>query len=349
MNDGDDELADTLRQRVDRALAERLAQPDALSPGALIRILYPVIGKYRDAGLALADIASVLQAEGYPINKGHLVRHLGVIEKTSDRSPGQQDSASATPKTHSDSRKTKPVGKASTSGRSTVDTTGAAPSKARQALPEQSAPNRGQNATDYTPGDPLALEGKWITGEPVRWWTPSPAGDAAPTESPLPMPLRYPLPEALRPKDMPPVPDEWAIYDLKAMPDDRLALPDTGSMFRKWWCYFSPRISSGSRLYGVLPGCDPEAPYGRYPDGRPYENEHGVWGIGQGGATRQRSLIDKVPPGEPTPIDLFLGFPSAEGPNAGYYLLSNPDDPLILAWKEAARRCGRPTDPPKVT
>lgn len=140
---------------------------------------------------------------------------------------------------------------------------------------------------NHTPAEALELEGTWITGAPVKWWSAPDVNDSVPAECPLPMPLRYALPVDLRPKDMPAVPDDWSIYKLTAGKRDKHRLPDTGSVLRKWWCFFSPRLSSTSRLFGVLPGIDPEAPYGRYPDGRPYTSDDEVWGLGRCGAPAQ--------------------------------------------------------------
>lgn len=343
-----DELDDMCR-RIDAALASRAAGTSGISRGAIIRRLYPVILKYRSAGLTLEDIAEVLQAEGYPITPRHLTWHLGAIKKergalsstSAQRQPAlpletqEPDEPSPSPE--------EPEGRETDMQAERALQQAASSDGRKEAVTKQPAQDRDRNSTEYTAADPLALEGQWLTGAPMRWWTPSRSGDPAPSESPLPMPLRYPLPEELRPEKMPPVPEEWGTYELKAMPGDKLELPDTGSLFRKWWCYFSPRISSSSRLYGVLPGSDPEAPYGRYLDGRPYKADNRVWGIGQGGPARQLSMINKVPPREPTPVGLAFGFPETPS-NAG-----NSEEPDVLAWKAAARRCGQPTDPPKAT
>lgn len=294
-------------------------------------------------GVRISDIATVLGIKPKTLSNG--LAQLRKIKRAQAQGSLSRDVSRSEPKAapsvRGDRLLAKPVAD------ETIPSAGSVARKT-SAL-EQSVPDRGPNSTDYTPDDPLLLEGQWITGEPVRWWSSRRSGDAAPPASPLPLPLRYPLPENLRPAEMPPVP-EWAIYDLKEMPGDRLQLPDTGSLFRKWWCYFTPRMPPGACLYGVLPGCDPEAPYGRYLDGRPYKADRSVWGIGQGGATRQKSMIGKVPPGETTPVDLALGFPAAESSQAGQaLLLEPPDDPRVVAWKAAARHCGQPTDPPKVT
>lgn len=346
------EFADELCRNVDHALAERLkSQAAKASRGALVRRLYPVIQKYRRVGMTLEEIASVLQEQGYDLNRGHLVWHLGRIDKESPLgvvTPHQEPLPIE--QEVNESGEPAEVDSLPSNKRDTRQADKPSEPKPKAKAEIEPKAKKSDEASDLSFSDPLELEGTWITGAPVKWWPAPKVSDSAPAECPLPMPLRYALPVELRPKDMPAVPDDWSIYKLTEGKRDKHRLPDTGSVLRKWWCFFSPRLSSTSRLYGVLPGIDPEAPYGRYPDGRPYTSDDEVWGLGQGGAVRQLSMIDKVPPGEVTPVDLFLGFPGSSSSSVGDALLFDPaDSPDVLEWKEAAKRCGQPTDPPEVT
>lgn len=291
---------------------------------------YDLIERRLSEGVRLSAIADVLGMSPKTLSNGlSLLRKAKGSKPKSGPVEGKQESS------RPEAKQSKP------SPTSTTAKPAPAP-PAREAKPAPSP--------DHMPAGAIELDGEWITGERVKWWPPPKVSDGAPAECPLPMPLRYALPVDLRPKDMPAVPDDWSIYKLTAGKRDKHRLPDTGSVLRKWWCFFSPRLSSTSRLYGVLPGIDPEAPYGRYPDGRPYTSDDEVWGLGQGGAVRQLSMIDKVPPGEVTPVDLFLGFPGASSSSVGDALLFDPaESHEVLEWKAAAERCGQPTDPPEVT
>lgn len=82
-----DQQVEELRHRCDVALQRRLSDPKNLSPATLIRILSPVIEKYLAAGLVLEEVAKALREEGFPITKGHLVRHLGAIRAESGLPP----------------------------------------------------------------------------------------------------------------------------------------------------------------------------------------------------------------------------------------------------------------------
>lgn len=68
-----------IRQRADATLTRRLQDPQRLSPGSLVGVLFPVIEKYLAAGLTLEDIATALQEDGFAVKKTHLVRHLGSL------------------------------------------------------------------------------------------------------------------------------------------------------------------------------------------------------------------------------------------------------------------------------
>ncbi|MEJ2631880.1 MAG: hypothetical protein P8011_05520 [Acidihalobacter sp.] len=304
---------------------------------------YDLIERRLSEGVRLSAIADVLGMSPKTLSNG-----LSLLRKAKGSKPTSSPAAKQSKPAPRFGEKVKatPVRKAAPK----VSSEKPATSPDHMPAETEPTPKKATDSLDYSPGDPLELGGTWITGAPVRWWDSAEPGDRTPAESPLPMPLRYVLPEEFRPKDMPPVPAEWTTYEIEAKRGDKLTLPDTGSMFRNWWCYVSPRLSSSSRLYGVLPGVDPEAPFGRYPDGRPYKDEQTVWGLGQGGAIRQRSMIDKIPPGELTPVDLFTGFPTVDDTNIGNALLLDPEDsPRIVAWKEAALKCGQPTNPPEVT
>ncbi|NNM65801.1 MAG: hypothetical protein HKL99_14560 [Burkholderiales bacterium] len=71
--------AERIRQRADATLTRRLQDPQRLSPGSLVRVLFSVIEKHLAAGLTLEDIATALQEDGFAVKKTHLVRHLGVL------------------------------------------------------------------------------------------------------------------------------------------------------------------------------------------------------------------------------------------------------------------------------
>ncbi|MHB0989805.1 MAG: hypothetical protein ACYC3O_07240 [Burkholderiales bacterium] len=68
-------------ERLDKALSMRENDPNQISSEALIRRCYPIIKKYQQKGFKLEAIAAVLQEMGFNLNKGHLVRGLGKIEK----------------------------------------------------------------------------------------------------------------------------------------------------------------------------------------------------------------------------------------------------------------------------
>ncbi len=74
-----EDLTERIRQRADATLTRRLQDPQRLSPGSLVRVLFPVIEKHLAAGLTLEDIATALQDDGFAIKRTHLVRHLGLI------------------------------------------------------------------------------------------------------------------------------------------------------------------------------------------------------------------------------------------------------------------------------
>ena len=71
--------AERIRQRADATLTRRLQDPQRLSPGSLVRVLFSVVEKHLAAGLTLEDIATALQDDGFAIKKTHLVRHLGIL------------------------------------------------------------------------------------------------------------------------------------------------------------------------------------------------------------------------------------------------------------------------------
>ena len=74
-----EDLTERIRQRADATLTRRLQDPQRLSPGSLVRVLFLVIEKHLAAGLTLEDIATALQDDGFAIKRTHLVRHLGLI------------------------------------------------------------------------------------------------------------------------------------------------------------------------------------------------------------------------------------------------------------------------------
>lgn len=71
--------AEHIRRRVDAALTRRQQNLRQLSPGALVRVLAPVIEKHLAAGLRLEDVAAALREEGFAVKKEHLSRHLGLL------------------------------------------------------------------------------------------------------------------------------------------------------------------------------------------------------------------------------------------------------------------------------
>ena len=82
--------AERIRQRADATLTRRLQDPQRLSPGSLVHVLFPVIEKHLAAGLTLEDIATALQDDGFAIKKTHLVRHLGSIRAERGLPPMQR-------------------------------------------------------------------------------------------------------------------------------------------------------------------------------------------------------------------------------------------------------------------
>lgn len=73
-------------ERLDKELSLRENDPNQISSEALIRRCYPIIKKYQQKGFKLEAIAAVLQEMGFNLNKGHLVRGLGKIEKENSHS-----------------------------------------------------------------------------------------------------------------------------------------------------------------------------------------------------------------------------------------------------------------------
>lgn len=82
--------AERIRQRADATLTRRLQDPQRLSPGSLVRVLFSVIEKHLAAGLTLEDIATALQDDGFAIKKTHLVRHLGILRAERGLPPMQR-------------------------------------------------------------------------------------------------------------------------------------------------------------------------------------------------------------------------------------------------------------------
>ncbi len=82
--------AERIRQRADATLTRRLQDPQRLSPGSLVRVLFSVIEKHLAAGLTLEDIATALQEDGFAVKKTHLVRHLGVLRAECGLEPLQR-------------------------------------------------------------------------------------------------------------------------------------------------------------------------------------------------------------------------------------------------------------------
>ncbi|MDE2255072.1 MAG: hypothetical protein KGL42_12550 [Betaproteobacteria bacterium] len=74
-----EDATESIRQRADATLMRRLQDPQRLSAGSLVRVLFPVIEKHLAAGMTLEDIAAALQDDGFTIKRTHLVRHLGSI------------------------------------------------------------------------------------------------------------------------------------------------------------------------------------------------------------------------------------------------------------------------------
>ncbi|WP_156055415.1 MULTISPECIES: hypothetical protein [unclassified Thiomonas] len=71
-------------------MTRRLQDPQRLSPGSLVRVLFPVIEKHLAAGLTLEDIAAALRDDGFAIKRTHLVRHLGIIRAENGLPPLQR-------------------------------------------------------------------------------------------------------------------------------------------------------------------------------------------------------------------------------------------------------------------
>ncbi|MBN8744520.1 MAG: hypothetical protein J0I24_09455 [Thiomonas arsenitoxydans] len=90
-----EDLTESIRQRADATLTRRLQDPQRLSPGSLVRVLFPVIEKHLAAGLTLEDIAAALRDDGFAIKRTHLVRHLGIIHAENGLSPLQRGVKSA--------------------------------------------------------------------------------------------------------------------------------------------------------------------------------------------------------------------------------------------------------------
>ncbi|NOT18103.1 MAG: hypothetical protein HOP20_08580 [Sulfuriferula sp.] len=68
-------------EKIDSGLTLLNDDPTKMSSEMLIRKAYPVIKKHRDRGVKLEAIAEFLQEMGLPINRGHLMRAIGKIEK----------------------------------------------------------------------------------------------------------------------------------------------------------------------------------------------------------------------------------------------------------------------------
>lgn len=90
MEDFNEDPVERIRQRADATLTRRLQDPQRLSPGSLVRVLFHVIEKHLAAGLTLEDIASALQEDGFAVKKTHLVRHLGLLRAERGLEPLQR-------------------------------------------------------------------------------------------------------------------------------------------------------------------------------------------------------------------------------------------------------------------